>query len=122
MNDSDDGDLWPARLAWLVDVAALVYSVIPPLILGRMKLPLAQELHQKALQTDANMNKGDWLAGLAGVVGITGVAFGTGGLTLKPLSCRKMSSIYSIDCERLTTLRTRSIGACTTLISFRYGH
>jgi hypothetical protein len=41
-----------------------------------MKLPLAQELHQKALQTDANMNKGDWLAGLAGVVGITGVAFG----------------------------------------------
>jgi len=62
-------------LGWLM-IAALVYSVIPPFILGRMKQPLAHELHQKALQTDANMNKGDWLAGLAGVLGITGVAFG----------------------------------------------
>ena len=57
-------------------IAALVYSVIPPFILGRLKQPLAQELHQKALQTDANMNKGDWLAGLAGVLGIVGVAYG----------------------------------------------
>jgi len=62
-------------LGWLM-IAALVYSVIPPFILGRMKQPLAHELHQKALQTDANMNKGDWLAGLAGVLGITGVAYG----------------------------------------------
>src|SRR5215216_5068304 len=62
-------------LGWLM-IAALVYSVIPPFILGRMKQPLARELHQKALQTDANMNKGDWLAGLAGVLGITGVAYG----------------------------------------------
>jgi cation diffusion facilitator family transporter len=62
-------------LGWLM-VAALVYSVIPPFVLGRMKLPLARELHEKALQTDANINKGDWLAGLAGVLGITGIAFG----------------------------------------------
>src|SRR5215208_2459979 len=62
-------------LGWLM-IAALIYSVIPPFILGHMKQPLAKELHQKALQTDANMNKGDWLAGLAGVLGITGVAFG----------------------------------------------
>src|SRR5215216_8082741 len=41
-------------LGWLM-IAALVYSVIPPFILGRMKHPLAKELHQKALQTDANM-------------------------------------------------------------------
>jgi cation diffusion facilitator family transporter len=62
-------------LGWLM-IAALVYSVIPPLVLGRMKLPLARELHEKALQTDANVNKGDWLSGLAGVLGITGIAFG----------------------------------------------
>jgi len=62
-------------LGWLM-IAALVYSVIPPFILGRMKQPLAHELHQKALQTDANMNRGDWLAGLASVLGIIGVAYG----------------------------------------------
>jgi cation diffusion facilitator family transporter len=62
-------------LGWLM-IAALVYSVVPPFVLGRMKLPLARELHEKALQTDANINKGDWLAGLAGVLGITGIAFG----------------------------------------------
>src|SRR5919199_4855622 len=62
-------------LGWLM-IAALIYSVIPPLVLGRMKLPLAGELHEKALQTDADINKGDWLAGLAGVLGITGIAYG----------------------------------------------
>jgi cation diffusion facilitator family transporter len=62
-------------LGWLM-IAALIYSVIPPLILGRMKLPLARELHEKALQTDAELNKGDWLTGIAGVLGITGIAYG----------------------------------------------
>jgi cation diffusion facilitator family transporter len=62
-------------LGWLM-IAALVYSVIPPLVLGRMKLPLARELNDKALQTDANTNKGDWLAGIAGVLGIFGIAYG----------------------------------------------
>ena len=62
-------------LGWLM-IAALVYSVIPPFILGRMKLPLAHELNEKALMTDATINKGDWLAGLAGVLGILGIAYG----------------------------------------------
>jgi len=62
-------------LGWLM-IAALVYSVVPPFVLGRMKQPLARELHMKALQTDATINKGDWLAGLAGVGGIVGIAYG----------------------------------------------
>lgn len=62
-------------LGWLM-IAALIYSAIPPLVLGRMKLPLARELHEKALQTDAEINKGDWLTGVAGVFGILGIAYG----------------------------------------------
>jgi cation diffusion facilitator family transporter len=62
-------------LGWLM-IAALIYSVIPPFVLGRMKLPLARELHDKALQTSATIDKGDWLAGLAGVAGIIGIAYG----------------------------------------------
>ncbi|HEY0458444.1 MAG TPA: cation diffusion facilitator family transporter [Pyrinomonadaceae bacterium] len=62
-------------LGWLM-IGALVYSIFPPLILGRMKLPLAAELHDKTLQTDATIDKGDWLAGLAGIAGILGIAYG----------------------------------------------
>jgi len=62
-------------LGWLM-IAALAYSVIPPFILGRMKLWLARELYDKALHTDAKIDKGDWLAGLAGIAGILGIAYG----------------------------------------------
>lgn len=62
-------------LGWIM-IAALAYSIIPPFVLGRMKLPLARELHDKALQTSATINKGDWLAGLAGIAGILGIAYG----------------------------------------------
>ncbi|HEY0368871.1 MAG TPA: cation transporter, partial [Chthoniobacterales bacterium] len=51
-------------LGWLM-IAALIYSVIPPLVLGRLKLPLARDLHEKTLYTDAELNKGDWLTGIA---------------------------------------------------------
>lgn len=62
-------------LGWLM-IAALIYSVIPPFVLGRMKYPLARELHDKALQTSATIDKGDWLAGIAGILGILGIAYG----------------------------------------------
>ena len=65
-------EIW---LGWLM-LAALIYSVIPPLIFGRMKLPLASELHDKTLHVSAELNKGDWLSGIAGVVGILGIAYG----------------------------------------------
>lgn len=62
-------------LGWVM-IAALVYSGIPPVILGRMKLPLAADLHDKALHADADMNKADWLTALAGVAGIIGIGIG----------------------------------------------
>lgn len=65
-------DVW---LGWLM-IAALLYSVVPPIILGRMKQPVARRLHDKVLHTDALMQKADWQTGLAGVLGITGIAYG----------------------------------------------
>ena len=62
-------------LGWIM-LAVLVYSVIPPLVLGHMKLPLAEELYDKTLQVSATLDKGDWLSGIAGVAGILGIAYG----------------------------------------------
>lgn len=60
---------------WLM-IIVLLYSVIPAIILGRLKLPLAHELYEKTLHADASMNKADWLTGLAAIAGIVGVGFG----------------------------------------------
>lgn len=60
---------------WLM-LGALAYSVAPPMILGRKKLPLARNLQDKVLYTDAQMNKADWMTGLAGMTGIVGLGFG----------------------------------------------
>ena len=62
-------------LGWLM-IAALIYSIIPPVILSRYKEPLATELHDKALFTSSKIDKGDWLSGLAGIAGILAIAFG----------------------------------------------
>ena len=66
------------RTIWLgwVMIAALAYSVVVPVILGRLKKPVARELRDKVLHTDSDMQKADWQTGLAGIVGILGVGFG----------------------------------------------
>lgn len=65
-------EIW---LGWLM-VAALIYSVVPPMILGRMKLPLAQRLQDEVLHTDALTQKADWMTGLAGGAGVIGLGLG----------------------------------------------
>jgi cation diffusion facilitator family transporter len=60
---------------WLM-VAALAYSIVPPVILGHLKLPLAKRLQDKVLHTDALMQKADWMTGLAGIGGIVGLGLG----------------------------------------------
>lgn len=60
---------------WLM-IAALVYSAIPPVILGRMKMEMAKKLHAKTLAADAAMNKADWTTAVAAIVGILGVGLG----------------------------------------------
>ncbi|MDN5731393.1 MAG: cation transporter [Yaniella sp.] len=49
---------------WPMAVASVLVA-IPSVILGRMKIKLAPVLHNKMLYADADMNKADWMTGLA---------------------------------------------------------
>jgi divalent metal cation (Fe/Co/Zn/Cd) transporter len=62
-------------LGWLM-IPALLYSGVPMMILGRMKLPLARGLHDKALYADAEMMFADWKSVIAAVAGIIGIGLG----------------------------------------------
>ena len=65
-------EIW---LGWLM-LAAQLYSLIPPMIIGRKELPLAEKLNDKLLHTDALMNKANWLTGAAGLAGVIGLGLG----------------------------------------------
>ena len=65
----------PVWSGWLMVVAMTVTS-IPPVVLGRMKTGLAEQLHDKVLYADADMNKADWMTGLATVAGVLGIGMG----------------------------------------------
>ena len=57
-------------------IAAQLYSLVGPMIIGRKELPLAQALNDKLLHTDALMNKANWLTGAAGLFGVIGLGMG----------------------------------------------
>jgi cation diffusion facilitator family transporter len=57
-------------------LAVLVYTGIPPVILGLMKKPLAEKLHDKVLVADAEMNRADWMTASAAMVGVVGIGLG----------------------------------------------
>ena len=65
-------DVWAG---WVM-LAALAYSIVPPVILGHLKLPLGRDLCDRVLLADADMQKADWMTGGAAMVGIVGVGFG----------------------------------------------
>lgn len=62
-------------LGWPM-LAVLVASAVPPMIIGRMKLPLARALHDKVLYADAEMCRAEWMTGGAAILGIIGIGFG----------------------------------------------
>lgn len=62
-------------LGWLM-IGAMVLTGIPPVYLGRVKMKLAKELHDKVLYADADMNKADWMTALAAAVGVFGIGIG----------------------------------------------
>lgn len=62
-------------LGWLM-VAGLTYSIIPPVIIGRIQQKWSKTVHEKTIHVDSKMSKADWMTGLAGVVGVLGVGMG----------------------------------------------
>jgi cation diffusion facilitator family transporter len=66
---------WHVWLGWIM-IAALLYGLVPSLILGRRKQPLAEELHDKVLYADARMNRADWMTAGAAILGILGIGIG----------------------------------------------
>ena len=60
---------------WLM-VGAMVYTGVGPFILGRLKLPLAEDLHDKVLFADADMQKADWMTAAGTIVGVLGIGIG----------------------------------------------
>nr|MBA3950000.1 cation transporter [Acidobacteriota bacterium] len=64
-------DIW---LGWAM-LAVLAYGCVP-VLLGRLKTPLARSLHDHVLFVDASMNRADWLTAVGAAVGVIGVGLG----------------------------------------------
>ncbi|XVX20327.1 cation transporter [Actinomycetota bacterium] len=60
---------------WVM-IAAMFYTGIGPVILGRLKMPLAEKLHDRVLFADADMQKADWMTAGGTVAGIIGIGLG----------------------------------------------
>ena len=70
--DYSGGVWWHGWLA----IPFLLWSGVPAILLGRAKLPLADRLHDKILDADANTNKADWQTAGAALLGVVGVGLG----------------------------------------------
>jgi cation diffusion facilitator family transporter len=60
---------------WLM-IAVMIYTGVGPFLLARVKLPLSEELHDKVLYADADMQKADWMTAAGTVVGVMGIGLG----------------------------------------------
>lgn len=62
-------------LGWLM-IGVMAIIALPPVFIGRAKLALAKELHNKVLYADADMNKADWMTAVGSMVGVAGIGVG----------------------------------------------
>ncbi|MFN2637772.1 MAG: cation diffusion facilitator family transporter [Gemmatimonadaceae bacterium] len=62
-------------LGWAM-IVALMYSVLAGVTLGIRKRPVAEKLHDKSLDADADMNRAGWMSEGAAIVGILLVGYG----------------------------------------------
>ncbi len=62
-------------LGWLM-IGVMALTIAPPIIIGRIKMRLAEQLHDKLLHADADMNKADWTTAVGSIVGVLGIGLG----------------------------------------------
>lgn len=62
-------------LGWLM-IGVMALIALPPVFIGRVKMKLARDLHNKVLYADADMNKADWMTAVGSIVGVAGVGVG----------------------------------------------
>jgi divalent metal cation (Fe/Co/Zn/Cd) transporter len=62
-------------LGWLM-MGVMALTALPPVFIGRAKIKLARELHDKVLYADADMNKADWMTAVGSIVGVGGIGLG----------------------------------------------
>ncbi|MFI5495854.1 cation diffusion facilitator family transporter [Actinoplanes sp. NPDC051859] len=62
-------------LGWLM-VVVLFATMLPAILLGRVKQRIARDLHDKVLFADAEMNRADWLTAGAAILGVLGIGAG----------------------------------------------
>ncbi|RPF26697.1 cation diffusion facilitator family transporter [Georgenia muralis] len=65
----------PVWSGWLM-IGVMAYTAVPPVLLGRAKMPLAEKLHDRVLYADADMNKADWMTAVGGIAGVVGIGLG----------------------------------------------
>lgn len=57
-------------------IAVMVYTAIGPVLIARAKMPLAEQLHDRILFADADMQKADWMTATGSIAGILGIGLG----------------------------------------------
>jgi cation diffusion facilitator family transporter len=62
-------------LGWLM-MGVMALTIPLPIYFGRRKMKLAEELHDKVLYADADMNKADWQTAVGSIVGVGGIGLG----------------------------------------------
>lgn len=62
-------------LGWLM-IVVLFATMVPAILLGRVKQRIARQLHDKVLFADAEMNRADWLTAAAAILGVLGIGAG----------------------------------------------
>jgi cation diffusion facilitator family transporter len=62
-------------LGWLM-ITVMALTIPLPIWFGRVKMRLAEELHDKVLYADADMNKADWQTAVGSIVGVLGIGIG----------------------------------------------